>query len=615
MGALVHGQACYGYTFLLNIKHGSNVTIETLHRVLQDRFESNGKQPFKQRVLYLQLDNTTKQCKSKYVFCYLALLVAWFLFSVVMLSFLMVGHTHEDIDQLFSRIATYLRKNNATSRIGFREAILKAFKGKWTDKVVSGDIESAANVSDWLKDKIHPMSKKKNGMDQREGITEFHQFKFSLLQGVPIMQVRKWCGDKAESWRGLMPNSTHHVIFSGEIPTPADLARDCPPAQRSTKPTDPAYQTLNRAGAVISNHTSKVRAGVETLIENRHITGEAEMDLRKCLDLMESTAPLPFHWNMEMYNVHLPHRGPTDPKHFDKDLQDEGEVSANSREDDNPTDYGEERKQLQFDDDDEVPGNIPVDKEGYAPPPILVGETYLVKLGTTEWGLARIMVTPFIGMDECYAVHVMWLDPVDLDMHIQDQYSKRFIVNKRSSTVHPKGWEELWARSLDMRIIMTSDGTYNKIPNLQKSLIIGRIQSWILQEAEAGQPTTNLALPLAKPKLRPGQSKIKEKKTKTVKPSANITKEAPPKANTKPPKKKRSRKFAVSSAGNTHNQLQYHYMTLYSQSPPMRITALTLSKKKQKKQTNLRIKKAEKFLHHRKVPQFTIYPYTYSIDL
>ena len=111
MGALVHGQACYGFTFLLNIKHGSNVTIETLHRVLQDRFEKNDKQPFKQRTLYLQLDNTTKQCKSKYVFCFLALLVAWYLFTVVMLSFLMVGHTHEDIDQLFSRIATYLRKN------------------------------------------------------------------------------------------------------------------------------------------------------------------------------------------------------------------------------------------------------------------------------------------------------------------------------------------------------------------------------------------------------------------------------------------------------------------------------------------------------------------------
>jgi hypothetical protein len=139
------------------------------------------------------------------------------------------------------------------------------------------------------------------------------------------------------------------------------------------------------------------------------------------------------------------------------------------------------------------------------------------------------MKTPFIGRDGCYAVLVMWLDPVDLDKHLVDPYSKRFIVNKRTTTVHPKGWEELWVRSLDMPITMTTDGTYNKIPHLQRELIIGRIQSWILHEVEQGEPTTHLVLPLAKPKLRPGQSRIHEKKPKKTK--------APPKAKAKPPAK------------------------------------------------------------------------------
>ena len=562
MGALVHGQACYGYTFLLNIKHGANITIETLHRVLQDRFEKNKKQPFKQRVLYLQLDNTTKQCKSKYVFCYLALLVAWGLFPLVICSFLMLGHTHEDIDQFFSRLATYLRKNNATSRIGFRDAILKSFKGKWTDNVIAGDIESAANVSDWLSQgkKFHPMAKKNKGLDQREGITQFHQFKFSLLQGVPIMQVRKWCGDKAEKWRGLMPNSTHHVVFSGAIPTPEDLARNCPPAQRSTKPTDPAYISVTKKGEV-SNHTSKVRAGVQALIKNRKIEGEAHEDLQRCLQLMESSEPLPFHWNMDMYNAHRALSAPAQEPAEHKDLMEEGDISADSRAGSGSEEI-EERKHLHFGDDEEE-SNLPPDREGYSPPVIVVGETYLVKMGTLEWSLARIMAPPFIAHDKCYAVLALWLDPIDLDKHIEDKLSKRFIVNKRLSTVHPRGWEEVWAKSLDMRITTTTDGTYNRIPRLQRELVIGRMQSWVLQEKEDGILTTHVDLPLTKSRLRPGQSKPKNKPMKPSK---------PPKA-TKPPRGQKAKATSSSrakritpntSAGTTHS---FNHLLIVAHSP------------------------------------------------
>ena len=173
MGALVHGHECHGFPFLTNIKHGTNITIETLHRVLLYHFELHNKVPFTQRTLYLQLDNTTKQCKSKYMLCYLALLVAWFVFDEAMLSFLMVGHTHEDIDQMFSRLAIWLRKHNATSRIGFREAILNAFKAKWGGKSVAENIDSAANISDFLKDYMAPMSKKTKALNYAKGSPNF----------------------------------------------------------------------------------------------------------------------------------------------------------------------------------------------------------------------------------------------------------------------------------------------------------------------------------------------------------------------------------------------------------------------------------------------------------
>ena len=94
MGGIDHGRQVYGMTFLNNIKHGNNLTIEALHRILVNRLAIDGKLP---ENLYLQLDNTAKQCKGKYVLGYLALLVAYGVFKTVTLSFLPVGHTHEDI--------------------------------------------------------------------------------------------------------------------------------------------------------------------------------------------------------------------------------------------------------------------------------------------------------------------------------------------------------------------------------------------------------------------------------------------------------------------------------------------------------------------------------------
>ena len=53
--------------------------------------------------LLLQLDNWAGENKNRYLFAYLSLLVAKGVFKIVHLGFLMVGHTYEDIDEMFSR--------------------------------------------------------------------------------------------------------------------------------------------------------------------------------------------------------------------------------------------------------------------------------------------------------------------------------------------------------------------------------------------------------------------------------------------------------------------------------------------------------------------------------
>ena len=57
----------------------------------------------------MQLDNTTKDNKNNTVFAFLSWPVQSGNFNKVTVSFLPVGHTHEDIDALFGVIVRFLR--------------------------------------------------------------------------------------------------------------------------------------------------------------------------------------------------------------------------------------------------------------------------------------------------------------------------------------------------------------------------------------------------------------------------------------------------------------------------------------------------------------------------
>jgi hypothetical protein len=134
----------------------------------------------------------------------------------------------------------------------------------------------------------------------------------------------------------------------------------------------------------------------------------------------------------------------------------------------------------------------------------------------------------------------MWLDGISLDDHVVDPADKRYIENKRSTAVHSKGWESIWAAAVDDRVNMVHDGNYMKIPLAEKNNIMTRIQSWILVAAEQGHVANTVVLPRPVPKktLRPGQNKPKEKLKKPTKPPD-------PKPN---PKKKRSNPIPKSKA-------------------------------------------------------------------
>ena len=109
IGVKVHGIGNYVYVVDESVPGGSNLIIEILNRVLA-HLDASGKLPSDpQSVMYLQVDNCGEN-KNRTMFAYLTDLVRRDVFFKVKASFLMVGHTHEDIDQFFSVISKHLKQ-------------------------------------------------------------------------------------------------------------------------------------------------------------------------------------------------------------------------------------------------------------------------------------------------------------------------------------------------------------------------------------------------------------------------------------------------------------------------------------------------------------------------
>ena len=92
-----------------------------------------------------------------------------------------MGHTHEDIDQMFSRFAVALRYNDAPSRIALTKVIIAGFSHLTEDNV--HHLETVGNVSHYLRD-----IKQLNTFN---GISFKRQFRIFLEQGHPVVSSRQ----------------------------------------------------------------------------------------------------------------------------------------------------------------------------------------------------------------------------------------------------------------------------------------------------------------------------------------------------------------------------------------------------------------------------------------
>jgi hypothetical protein len=110
---LVHGIGLYVDVWIdAHHKHDSNQVIKSVMHVIANVRRRKGRLP---PTLQIQADNCTRESKNIYMFALCATLVGLGYFQEVQLCFLIVGHTHEDIDQCFNIISNTLKRTNIDS--------------------------------------------------------------------------------------------------------------------------------------------------------------------------------------------------------------------------------------------------------------------------------------------------------------------------------------------------------------------------------------------------------------------------------------------------------------------------------------------------------------------
>jgi len=136
-------------------------------------------------VLYLQLDNCYRENKNVYVLSFLEWLVLRGIFVKVRLSFMFVGHTHCDIDQLHSVWIKWTKHNNCDTPSELIDQISKIM-------TKSSLVSNVYNWKAWIEPHMHSMS----------GHSGPHCMKILRNDnGTPVLYYKQF-SCKEESWKG-----------------------------------------------------------------------------------------------------------------------------------------------------------------------------------------------------------------------------------------------------------------------------------------------------------------------------------------------------------------------------------------------------------------------------
>ena len=139
-------------------------------------------------ILHVQLDNCWKDNKSRHIKCFWSLLVAKGIFEEIQVSFMVVGHTHDDVDASFGRWSMKLREKDYPTI----PLLMKSYMDLDDEPFIPGLIEEVPDFKSFIIGFISD--------DDLIGHSKGRQFRFYRdATGWPLMQFKLRCTDP--QWR------------------------------------------------------------------------------------------------------------------------------------------------------------------------------------------------------------------------------------------------------------------------------------------------------------------------------------------------------------------------------------------------------------------------------
>eukprot|EP00058_Branchiostoma_floridae_P005491 XP_002590979.1 hypothetical protein BRAFLDRAFT_69470 [Branchiostoma floridae] len=203
-GIISHGHGLRStYVDFFEYSHDSNLTLNLLLKLLGKLSTRNPLPP----ILFIQADNCYRENKNKYMLAFLDMLVHMRIFREIQLSFLMVGHTHEDIDQMFSRVADKLRHQEAHTPEQLINMMPECTR-----------LRGLYNIRDWLKPKISKIS----------GQSQPGQFRFRLSKDDPDVVDMFYRKGQGQRWNKLKVGMFQLSKRSGKPDRPKGVPKIIP---------------------------------------------------------------------------------------------------------------------------------------------------------------------------------------------------------------------------------------------------------------------------------------------------------------------------------------------------------------------------------------------------
>ena len=185
-GILVHGKRFDCYVSEPQVKHDTNLSLTCLHNTLSELWDEEGPEN-RPDILYLQVDGGSEN-KNQWVLAYLATLIVLGIYKKIKMCFLPVGHTHEDIDQAFSRISMHLRRVSAFTFPDLLTQVRNSFKSAlMTPSVIQ--IGQTFDFKDYLDT---------SAVSKVTSWTDNHCYRFSWNPHYQQVQMhyKKWCNSE-----------------------------------------------------------------------------------------------------------------------------------------------------------------------------------------------------------------------------------------------------------------------------------------------------------------------------------------------------------------------------------------------------------------------------------